>query len=177
MNESDTTELVSALYDRWYRLLVRYALRTTANYELAEDLAQDAFMQLYQALRAGKEIQHPKAWTICVLRRNMYRQIKDRNLQEQLDERDIPGESLTEVSNFAEIRGLLSVLSPREEEVLLLRLEALKYREIADELGMSMNSVNALLARALRKLQAAMSEQTKVERENRNANRPVTRAS
>jgi len=177
VNESDATELVTALYDRWYMLLVRYALRTTANYELAEDLAQDAFTQLYQALRAGKEIQHPKAWAICVLRRNMYRQMKDRNLQDQLDERDIPAEAATEILKFVEIRGLLSVLSPREEEVLLLRLEALKYREIADQLGISMNSVNALLARALRKLQVAMSEKTKVERKNRNANQPVTRAS
>ena len=86
MNESDAADLVTALFDRWYMLLVRYALRTTANYELAEDLAQDTFMQLYQALRAGKNIEHPKAWTICVLRRSMNRQIKYRNLHEQLDE-------------------------------------------------------------------------------------------
>jgi DNA-directed RNA polymerase specialized sigma24 family protein len=54
-----------------------------------------------------------------------------------------------------DIRCLPSVLTPREEQVLLLRLEALKYREIADQLGSSMNSVNTLLARALRKLQRA----------------------
>jgi RNA polymerase sigma factor (sigma-70 family) len=107
----------------------------------------------------------------------MYKQIKDRNLQEQLDETDIPGEVVTETLKLGDIRDLLSVLSPREEEVLLLRLEALKYREIADQLGISMNSVNALLARALRKLQVAMLEKTKVERENRNANQPATRAS
>ncbi len=177
MNESDATVLVTALYDRWYMLLVRYALRATANYELAEDLAQDAFMQLYQALRAGKEIQHPKAWAMCILRRNMSRQMQDRNLHDQLDEMDIPGESATEMSKLVEIRGLLSVLSPREEEVLLLRLEALKYREIAEHLGISMNSVNTLLARALRKLQTAMSEKTNAERDIRNANQPVTRAS
>ena len=68
MNENDATDLVTALFDRWYMSLVRYALRTTSNYELAEDLAQETFMQLYQALRAGKNIEHPKAWTICVLR-------------------------------------------------------------------------------------------------------------
>jgi RNA polymerase sigma factor (sigma-70 family) len=90
---------------------------------------------------------------------------------------DIPGESATEMSKLVEIRGLLSVLSPREEEVLLLRLEALKYREIAEHLGISMNSVNTLLARALRKLQTAMSEKTNAERDIRNANQPVTRAS
>ena len=103
--------------------------------------------------------------------------MQDRNLHDQLDEMDIPGEPAAEISKLVEIRGLLSVLSPREEEVLLLRLEALKYREIADHLGISMNSVNTLLARALRKLQTAMSETTNAERDIRNANQPVTRAS
>jgi RNA polymerase sigma factor (sigma-70 family) len=91
--------------------------------------------------------------------------MKDRSLHEQLDEADLPGEPAAEISRLAEIRSLLSVLSPREEEVLLLRLEALKYREIADQLGISMNSVNTLLARALRKLQEAVSpHQTNEER-------------
>jgi RNA polymerase sigma factor (sigma-70 family) len=57
-----------------------------------------------------------------------------------------------------DIHNLLSVLSPREEEVLLLRLEALKYWEIAEQLGIGLNSVNTLLARALRKLQRAVGQ-------------------
>jgi len=177
VNENDATDLVTALFDRWYMSLVRYALRTTENYELAEDLAQDTFMQLYQALRAGKSIEHPKAWTICVLRRAMNRQMKDRALHEPLDELEIVGGAVTEVSGFADIRNLLSVLSPREEEVLLLRLEALKYREIADQLGISMNSVNTLLARALRKLQEATAQQVNKERLRRHADKQIPRAS
>jgi len=86
VNENVATDLVTALFDRWYMSLVRYALRTTENYDIAEDLAQDTFMQLYQALRAGKSIEHPKAWTICVLRRAMNRQMKDRAPYEPLDE-------------------------------------------------------------------------------------------
>lgn len=155
MNENDATNLVTALFDRWHVSLVRYALRTTANYELAEDLAQDTFMQLYQALRTGKNIEHPKGWTICVLRRAMNRQMKDQPIHEPLDELEIVAETIPGVSDLTDISSLLSVLSPREEEVLLLRLEALKYREIAEQLGITTNSVNTLLARALRKLQEA----------------------
>lgn len=176
MNENDATELVTALFDRWYMSLVRYALRTTVNYELAEDLAQDTFMQLYQALRADKSVQHPKAWTICVLRRTMSRQMKGRALQESLDELDIAQEIVTDAPGIADIRNLLSVLSPREEEVLLLRLEALKYREIADQLGISINSVNTLLARALRKLQEATTQANK-KRVKEHADKQITRAS
>ena len=177
MNESDATDLLTALYDRWYMALVRYALRTTCNYELAEDLAQDTFMQLYQALRAGKSIEHPKAWTICVLRRAMNRQMKYRNLHEQLDELEITGAPVAEMLGSTDVRNLLSVLSPREEEVLLLRLEALKYREIAEQLGISINSVNTLLARGLRKLQEAISQNANKEGAKRHAQQSITRAS
>ena len=170
MNETDATDLVTALFDRWYMSLVRYALRTTQNYAVAEELAQDTFMQLYQALRAGKTIEHPKAWTICVLRRTMNRQLKNHVLHEPLDDLEIAGEGPTDLSLLGDVRSLLSLLSPREEEVLLLRLEAFKYREIAEQLGISMNSVNTLLARALRKLQQATVQQpARQEREKANA--------
>jgi RNA polymerase sigma-70 factor (ECF subfamily) len=177
VNENDATDLVAALFDRWYMSLVRYAVRTTASYELAEDLAQETFMQLYQALRAGKSIEHPKAWTICVLRRAMSRQMRDRTLHEPLDELEIAGNSVNETPSVADLRHLLPVLSPREEEVLLLRLEALKYREIADQLGISMNSVNTLLARALRKLQQATARKTGEGSVKGHEKKNVTRAS
>src|SRR6185312_7297835 len=51
----------------------------------------------------------------------------------------------------------LDLLSAREEEVLLLRLQSLKYREIAERLGIGSKSVCTLLARALKKLQIAAS--------------------
>jgi len=49
----------------------------------------------------------------------------------------------------------LSVLSVREEEVVLLRLQSFKYREIAEKLGIGSKSVCTLLARAVKKLQIA----------------------
>ena len=174
MNENDATDLVTALFDRWYMSLVRYALRTTADYELAEDLAQETFMQLYQALRAGTKIEHPKAWTICVLRRATNRRMRDRTLCEPLDELEIAGDAVNDLSSVVDIRNLLSVLSPREEEVLLLRLEAMKYREIAEQLGIGVNSVNTLLARALRKLQQAMGQ--KKGGVNSHGRKPIIRA-
>ena len=51
--------------------------------------------------------------------------------------------------------GALSILTPREEEVILLRLQSLKYREIGEQLGISSKSVCTLLARALKKLKAS----------------------
>jgi RNA polymerase sigma factor (sigma-70 family) len=107
----------------------------------------------------------------------MNRQLKNHVPHESLDDLEIAGEATTELSGFGDIRSLLSLLSPREEEVLLLRLEALKYREIAEQLGISMNSVNTLLARALRKLQQATAQTTHQERGKNHADTQNIRAS
>jgi RNA polymerase sigma factor (sigma-70 family) len=152
VDEIDATELVAALFDHCYTQLVRYAIRSVSDHDLAEDFVQDAFMQLYGALRSGKCIDHPKAWAMCVLRRAVNRHAQERFDYEQLDDlEDLPIPN-HESACLSLIADYLCVLSRREEEVLLLRLEAMKYREIADHLGISMNSVNTILARALQKL-------------------------
>lgn len=89
MDETDATILVNGLFDRWYTQLIRYVVGVTRSLDLAEDLVQDAFMQLYQLLRSGKDIEHPKAWTLCVLRRAVIRQMQNRSRFEQLDEIEI----------------------------------------------------------------------------------------
>jgi RNA polymerase sigma-70 factor, ECF subfamily len=152
VDETEATELVAALFDRCYRQLVRFAVRSVIEHALAEDLVQDAFMQLYGALRSGKCIHHPKAWAMCVLRRAVNRHIEERLDQEQLEDYEHILTSDHESNCLSLIADYLCVLSQREEEVLLLRLEAMKYREIADQLGIRTNSVGTILARALQKL-------------------------
>jgi DNA-binding CsgD family transcriptional regulator len=76
-------------------------------------------------------------------------------LYDPLDELDFAGGPTPGISAVDDLQSLLHVLTRREGEVLLLRLESLKYREIADQLGISINSVNTLLSRALKKLQLA----------------------
>jgi RNA polymerase sigma factor (sigma-70 family) len=71
----------------------------------------------------------------------------------------------------------LCLLSRREEEVLLLRLEAMKYREIADQLGISMNSVNTILARALQKLRKVAARHSATESVGAHEKKTVRRAS
>jgi RNA polymerase sigma-70 factor (ECF subfamily) len=152
VDEFEATELVAALFDRCYTQLVRYTVRSVIDHDLAEDLVQDAFMQLYGALRSGKCIHHPKAWAMCVLRRAINRHVQERISHEQLEDYEHIVASDHEPTCLSLIAGYLSILSQREEEVLLLRLEAMKYREIADQLGISLSSVNTILARALQKL-------------------------
>jgi len=159
MNRERATSLINELFENWYSCLIRYALRTTRSFEVAEEVVQDTFVEFYVAQVRGEVIHNPKAWMLTVVRREIsdYRQknphYESLDAAEFLTTRDIsPVDRAFEVDD---ITRYFTVLSKREEEVLLLRLQALKYREIAQSLGIRPGSVASLLARALRKLQAA----------------------
>ena len=112
-------------------------------------------------LSAGSEVQFPKAWTMCVVRRKIVERRQepfgiDQEHEELGSQADLTGDWSGEVDlaiDCERLRQHLNMLSVREEEVLMLRLQSMKYREIAKSLGISINSVNTLLARALTKIQ------------------------
>ncbi|MSV27686.1 MAG: sigma-70 family RNA polymerase sigma factor [Bryobacterales bacterium] len=172
MNESSANRLVSSLFDDWYRSLLFYVCRLAASREDAEDVIQEAFLLLYRACRSGREIVNAKGWTLRVTRRLLWKRMR-----EMASDRVVPGSAewldllpsgtgdpeKPLLASEDDLWAALSILTPRELEVVLLRLEGLKYREIAGSLELTVSSVNTLLARAITKLQEALKEE-KLER-------------
>jgi RNA polymerase sigma-70 factor (ECF subfamily) len=160
MNSGDAGSIVKSLYTEWYSPLVSFALRArleSAN--AAEDAVQEAFLALYRELARGGSVRSPKGWTFCVLRRQI---VKFR--RQELRHRD----ACSALSYFTatappdsagygdlELVGFLSVLTRREGEILQMRAKPMRYAEIAVSLGISVNTVKTLLARAIRKMQEA----------------------
>ncbi len=160
MERQQAEELLNSLFESWGAFLVRYAFQLTWSREMAEDLAQEAFMALYVDLRQGKEIGNFKAWALTIVRNLAHRGYRDRRrhgeVLESGDVMDSRCASSPEVEEDCQrLQQMMSVLTPREAEVMMLRIQALKYREIAAELKISDKSVATLLARGLRKLQLA----------------------
>jgi RNA polymerase sigma-70 factor (ECF subfamily) len=163
MERDDATRLVDDLFTAWGPFLVRYAFRMTRSTSLADDLVQEAFLALYRDLRGGKCIENPKSWTLGAVRN----QIRKHARYWQRHSEDLVGADVLDliaaeprwpdVSVMEDESGAIptGVLTVREEEVIQLRLQSLKYREIATVLGISDKSVGTLLARALKKMQAA----------------------
>ena len=157
MNSGDAGRIVKSLYTEWYSPLVSYALRARLDSpNAAEDAVQEAFLALYSELVRGGSIHSPKGWTFCALRRQI---IKFR--RQELKHRDMCSAlrhlAPSEAAEYREIElgALLSALTRREAEILQMREKPMRYAEIADALGISVNTVKTLLARAVRKMQEA----------------------
>lgn len=162
MTHPETLRLIGELFESWYSSLVRYAMRITGSADAGEDIVQEAFVQLCQECRIGREIRSPKGWTLTVVRHQSMRYVaalKAERLSSAATAEEVADTHASEDSRrnpeIDDVTTLLSYLSSREEEVVLLRLQGMKYKEIAQELAIAIPSVSTLLARALRKLQRA----------------------
>lgn len=166
MERNGVLEQFEPFFETWYPHLLRYVCRHTESRATAEEVVQDVFLDLYKAIGDGTRIEFPKAWTIRVARRKC---AGLRRLPQHVELDPLgpeiaaqspadPAAALNRGLDSARLRGCLSLLTDREEQVLLLRLQSMKFREIGSSLGITTSSVNTLLARALEKLQDAFGQ-------------------
>jgi len=163
VTRQETSRVVNELFDSWYNPLVRYAWRRTGDLDLSEDLVQEVLLELCRELRKGRKIQSMKGWTLRVLSRRVARHLFPNGTRrvfteplEDLEPEKYPSlwvhSSAGELAEQDLVMHYLSKLSSREEEIVVLRMEGLKYREIAEYLGISVKAVGTFLARAIYKL-------------------------
>lgn len=140
--------------------LYRYLHRLTGDAALADDLAQEAFVRLYQR---GAMPGDPAAWLVTVahnLLRDEHRRTARRGRllalrREPPASMPSPDEDLLLNERAAQVRQALGTLSPRQAQLLLLRHEGHSYNEIASIVGVAPGSVGTLLVRATAAFAAA----------------------
>lgn len=151
---------LAELYQNWGPGLLRYAATLTHSISAAEDLVQEAFLALQHRWTAGEEIANPRGWTIVTVRNLALKRHRGQSRVVAFPRTELAAAPARD--DILALRALLAKLTEREQEVLLLRMESLEYKEIALELGIAPGTVSALIARALSKLrQAARSSERK----------------
>ena len=66
-----------------------------------------------------------------------------------------PHDDVERAERIADVRRALETLSDRDRQMLLMREEGFRYKEIAEAVGVRPTSVGALVARALKRFSAA----------------------
>lgn len=154
-----------ALFDRLYPRVFRYCVRLIGDRDEAEDVAQEAFVRMVE-----NEVRGPEAALRVWLFRTALNRVRDRarvrkNRERLLEENPVspeppstPEEDAERAERRRRARRVLDELDERSREILLMRQEGFKYREIADAVGVAASSVGTLLARAQRRFQDAYEE-------------------
>lgn len=132
--------------------LKRFARRTCASSEDAEDAVQIALWQLYRKVGALRTVATFATWLFRIVERECYRLYRGRGKTEDLDEL-APAEQPSAPTLPTDLRldlvSALERLSPAYREVLLLRdVHELTAPEVAAQLGLSLEAVKSRLHRA-----------------------------
>ena len=144
------------IFHESFPALYRYLQRLSGDRALAEDIAQEAFVRLFDR---GEMPDEPVAWLITVatnLLRDDHRKSSRRlRLLERAGDdvgrsANVPdaAASLVQSERRDQVRAILDRLGVRDRQALLLRHSGFSYREIAVALNMPEASVGTTLVRA-----------------------------
>ena len=166
IRQGDET-VFDAVFRRYYAPLCRYATGLTdGDPDEAEDLVQQTFVKLWER-RASLDI----AWSVkaylykmvhnAALNRLRHQQTKNKYQQfnvQQLDTQHAPPED-TAPELRERLHRALNELPPQCRNIFeLSRFEALKYREIADQLNISIKTVETQMGKALRLMRLQLAD-------------------
>lgn len=131
----------------------------------AEDATQEAFLRLFSKLQDGRRIDNVRSWlfqtahnlAIDRCRASAREEHSDdcawRRIEEELTESGPDAQHLfIEKERRTRLRDALCLLTPQERRSMELRAEGLRYREIAEVLGVRISTVQNYLARGIQKV-------------------------
>lgn len=141
-----------------YKPLCLFALRYTEQMDEAEDIVQQAFADLWDKNRGGISIGNLKAYLYQTVRNRSLSFLSTANSVEVTDrfpeiEDTATDEQICDAERDAHLWDAIDRLPPERRKIFLLsKRDGLKYQEIAEELHLSVKTVENQMSKALKAL-------------------------
>lgn len=156
-------EEVVRLFDRFRGPLLRYLASCGLSLPDGEEVIQEVFLSLFQHLQCGRSRENLPGWLFRVAhnqalkrRHRVHRDLESRveGVAEDsvIDRSPNPEEQVVSTQTHKRLWSVVSALPEQDRRCLSLRAEGLRYRDIADILGMSLGAVSVSLARSLSRI-------------------------
>ena len=156
-------ERVEQIYAKERNSIYSYLLLLGVPRERAQELAQDSFLKLYLRMAEGEQIENPRAWLHRVAH-NLALKWHEREPVFDVLNAEIgawesapdPERALLNRERQVALASAIRELSPQQKNCLHLRVQGLRYREIAEVVGISNSAVGEFLRRAVTRLKEAL---------------------
>jgi len=164
MAEGDETAL-AAVYDRYGGLVYSVAVRVLGNAELAEEVSQDIFYQLWRTASAFNPSRGSLGgWLLVCARNRAISRLRGRAAEPaaELREREVVlnvnlENDLAQAQQISRVRAALERLQPAQRQALeLAYFEGLTHTEIARRTGEPLGTVKTRLRAAVEFLKKAL---------------------
>lgn len=188
MNHSDKIILRAQQGDRgafnklvslWYKRIYNFAFKYFNDHDLASEVAQGTFISLFKSLSGLRDIEKFKSWIytialnkcreeersagsrsrVVVLPNEAQEHYVD-NVQEDIRRQPDAALIRNELSEI--VLSALKTLSEEQREVIIMKeYEGLKFREIAEIIGVSENTIKSRLYYGFKNLRSTLEKEEK----------------
>lgn len=150
----------SEYYHSYYRQLCLHALHFMDDVDEAEDVVQETFVNLWDKREQLETIKSVKAYLYTAVRNNCLTRIRDAKPTTSLDK--LPDEEfLTEDEQMeraemeARIWKMIDELPERRREIFLMaKRDGMRYKDIAQQTGLTVKTVENHVLRAMQSLRS-----------------------
>ncbi|HMD02693.1 MAG TPA: sigma-70 family RNA polymerase sigma factor [Candidatus Baltobacteraceae bacterium] len=158
-----SSEAFDELVDRYRAPVVRLAYRLTRDPDEAKDIAQDAFLRAYRRLGSFHPDRPFARWLFVIARNASLDAIRRRRRAAALPAGDAlplelgPEEHVLRNDEAVRVHEAMDALPAHYRSVLeMYYVSGLRYREIAEALGIPLGTVKTYLSRAKRRLRGEL---------------------
>lgn len=161
------TRVYEIVFKKYYQPLVMFVFRHVGNEDVAKDIVQDIFFKLFESSRSLPDNFLLKSWFYKVARNAAVDYL--RHLQVEDKHKLLMAEAMMSVPDMDERideqvcnKVNLAMESLPEQCRLIIRLNVLegkKYQEIAEELGITINTIRTQVSRGYKKLREILSNE------------------
>ena len=150
----------SGYFRTYYRQLCLYALHFMGNAEEAEDVVQETFVSLWNKREQIESIRSVKSYLYTAVRNNCLTRIRDAKPTTSLDMvtsyEELPEEDqIRRAEMEARIWKMIDELPERRREIFLMaKRDGISYKEIAEQTGLSVKTVENHVFRAMQSLRS-----------------------
>lgn len=166
MKEEDSERAFHGFYDLCYDRLFRIACYYVKHEEWAQEIVLDVFMRLWEQRTRLPEVNNIEDYCFILTKNAALNYLEKENrrttrsavpLPETNDETESPEEILISEELFARYVKALDRLPERCREVFIrVREEKQSYLQVAEAMGISVNTVDAQLQKAVSRLKEAL---------------------
>ncbi|HTN09191.1 RNA polymerase sigma-70 factor [Agriterribacter sp.] len=165
-------EAFTALFYQYRGKLYHYIFTITASQEMAEDTVHDVFLKIWTNREKLANIENMNAYLYRVCHNQAISGLR-RMAKETLILAELQQENMLPLPNVdpasqreirISIQQAVNKLSPQQRKIFLLsRHDGLKHKQIAEQLGVSINTIKTHLGQALRFLREEVGQQYKLQ--------------
>lgn len=153
------------LYNSYYHILVIWANTFFNDMQKAEDLVQELYIaiweeKIYKKFRPDsiaaflKLLVKNRSLNVLRVKHTLYEYIKPEEVESAWEEYNENHEKI-----LAIIDGEINQLPPRTQDIIrYVFIEGLKYREVAEKMGITVSTVSSLLMRAVLKMRDRLTD-------------------